>query len=161
MKRIDFTNKEMVFNKLIDIFPIKPTPLVPVDIRGMDDEDIVHSFFSDKTWTNIASKLNLQDDSYALELGVSFLPENVFSYYIPLYIYAALYNKDELWVFESDFIQHYLCPEYQSCEDFFSFILNFSDSQMYIIAQFMSYESEVLGFGYASRACQDFWDLYL
>lgn len=118
-------------------------------------------FFLEKKWTNIASELNLKDDSYALELGVSFLPEDVFCYHIPLYIYASLHNTKEFWVFESIFIQHYLCPEYRTCEDFFSFIFKFSDIQLSVIARFMNYEAKILGFDYASKACHVFWDLYL
>ncbi|HFR6317340.1 TPA: hypothetical protein ACHXKY_004514, partial [Shigella flexneri] len=63
-----------------------------------------------KQWNEIANNLKIKDDSYALELGITFLPEKVFCYYIPLYIYVSLFNKNDFWVFESDFIQQYLCP---------------------------------------------------
>ncbi|EAS2251128.1 hypothetical protein DT214_25680 [Salmonella enterica subsp. salamae] len=160
MKGNIFSNRDEIYNELVSSFPEKPIPLLSENIRGMDDPDIVHYFFSERKWTDIASGLNLKDDSYALELGVSFLPEDVFCYHIPLYIYASLHNTKEFWVFESVFIQNYLCPEYRTYEDFFSFIFKLSDVQLSVIARFMAYEAKILGFDYASRACHDFWDLY-
>lgn len=44
-------------------------------------------------------------------------------------------------------------------DDFLNFVFNFSDIQLSIIAQFMSYESDA-GFFYASKACMDFWEDY-
>lgn len=109
----------------------------------------------------IANNLKLEDHSYALELGVLFITESDFFYYIPLYIYASLYNKSEFWVFESDFIQQYLCPEYRNHDDFLNFILRFTGEQLLILAQFIAYESEILEFSDATKACRDFWGSYL
>uniref|UniRef100_UPI00112F7CAE hypothetical protein n=1 Tax=Salmonella bongori TaxID=54736 RepID=UPI00112F7CAE len=114
MKENIFLNSGVIYNELVSSFPIKAVSLLSENIRAMDDSDIVYSIFSEKKWTDIAPELNLKDGSYALELGVSFLPEDVFCYYIPLYIYASLHNTKEFWVFESIFIQNYLCPEYRT-----------------------------------------------
>ena len=161
MKIMDFFNKKEVINELLDNFPTKPVPFLSEDMKGLRDPELVYMFFSEKKWDEIAFKLNLKNDSYALELGVSFLPENNFYYYIPLYIYASLHNIREFWVFESDFIQQYLCPEYRDDDDFLNFIFGYSEPQLSIMAQFMYYESEILGFSYANKACKDFWDIYL
>ncbi|CAM7384022.1 hypothetical protein GRP89_09545 [Citrobacter freundii] len=161
MKKINFLNESDVYDELMEKFPAQPSPFLPTDIRGLDDPECVYVFFQNKQWIEIANNLELKNDSYALELGVLFLPEEVFRYYTPLYIYASLFNKSDFWVFESDFIQQYLCPEYRDHDDFLNFILNFSDAQLSIIAQFMSYESEIIGFSYASKACIDFWNDFL
>ena len=160
MKKINFSNESEVYDELIVHFPIQPLPHISNDMRGLDELTIIYEFFQDKQWDEIANNLNLKDDSYALELGVTFLPEQIFCYYIPLYIYASLFNKNEFWVFESDFIQQYLCPEFRDHDDFLNFILSFSDVQLSIIALFMSYESDA-GFFYASKASIDFWEDYL
>ena len=160
MKKINFSNENEVYDELIIHFPGQPSPCILKDMKGLDELVIVYDFFQKKQWNEIANNLNLKDDSYALELGVTFLPEQIFSYYIPLYIYASLFNKNDFWVFESDFIQQYLCPEYRDCDDFLNFIFNFSDMQLCIIAQFMAHESDA-GLFYASKACMDFWEDYL
>lgn len=157
MTKINFLNKKDVYKALTTEFLIHPRPFLSPNIIGMDGPTRVYEFFRNQQWVKIADNLDLKNDSYALELGVSFLPEDIFRYYIPLYIYASLFNKNDLWVFESDFIQQYLCPEYCNHDDFLNFILSFSDAQMSIIAQFISYESEILGFSYACKAYMDFW----
>lgn len=161
MKKINFLNEGDVYFELVKEFPTWPCPFLSKDIRGFEDPDRVYVFFKGKQWIEIVNNLDLKNDSYALELGVSFLPEEVIQYYTPLYIYASLSNKNDFWVFESDFIQQYLCPEYRDHDVFLNFALNFSDTQLYIIAQFMSYESKNLEFSYASKACIDFWDDFL
>ncbi|MDK9605972.1 hypothetical protein [Lelliottia wanjuensis] len=158
MKKINYLNKEEVYERLVKYFPAEPLPVLSENMMGLSDSELVYDFFSGKGWEEIAIRLNLENDSYALELGVVFLSEDEFFYYIPLYIYASLQNKSEYWVFESDFIQHYLCPEYQSDDDFLSFILRFNDVQLSILNQFMHYESEFMQVFYARKACQDFWE---
>lgn len=160
MRKIDFLNKEEVINGLLDEFPTQPIPSLSENMKGLGDPELVYVFFQQKKWNEIAIKLNLKDDSYALELGVSFLSEKDFHYYLPLYIYASLYNRNEFWVFESNFIQQYLCPEFQKDDVFINFILRYSESQLALIAQFMYYESEILNFSYINKACKDFWDIY-
>lgn len=161
MKNINYLNKNEVYDELIKNFPPQPIPVLSENMKGLCDPELVHDFFSGRTWGDIAASLKLKNDSYALELGVSFLSEDEFFYYIPLYIYASLHNKDEFFVFESDFVQAYLCPDFRSHDDFLNFILRFSDAQLLMLAQFMSYESEILKCFYASKACVDFWDTYL
>lgn len=161
MKKINYLNKKNVYDALMLSFPVQPPPILSDDMRGLDDSELVYTFFSGKQWNELADNLLLKDNSYALELGVLFLTEKVFCYYIPLYIYASLFNKNEFWVFESDFIQQYLCPEYRDHDKFLNFILDFSDSQLLIIAQFMSFESKNPALSYVSKACVDFWDDYL
>lgn len=157
MKKINFLNDNDVYNELIANFQIQQLPLITNDMIGLDDPEHVYLFFNNRKWTEISTHLDLKNDSYALELGVSFLPEETFIYYLPLYIYASLFNRDFFWVFESNFIQHYLCPEYQHHDNFLNFTLKFSDVQLSVIAQFMLYESEILGFSYAKKAYKDFW----
>lgn len=161
MKKINFLNGKEVYDELLSIFPMQPIPVFSEDMRGLSDLELVHAFFSGRQWGEIADNLNLKEDSYALELGLSFISECDFFYYIPLYIYASLHNKNEFWVFESDFVQQYLCPEYRDYDDFLNFILRFSDAQLLILAQFIAYEADILKFSYASKACRDFWDSYL
>lgn len=161
MKKINYLNKNEVYDALVDYFPMQPIPVLPDHMRGLSDPDIVYGFFSGREWGDIANNLKLKDHSYALELGILFIPESDFFYYIPLYIYASLYNKSEFWVFESDFIQQYLCPEYRNHDDFLNFILRFTDDQLLILAQFIAYESEILKFADANKACRDFWGSYL
>ncbi|MBT1729026.1 hypothetical protein [Enterobacter quasimori] len=161
MKKINYLDKKDVYDELMLNFPVQFPPLLSDDMKGLDDSELVYTFFSGNQWNELADNLLLNDNSYALELGILFLPEKVFCYYIPLYIYASLFNKNEFWVFESDFIQQYLCPEYRDHDDFLNFILDFSDSQLFIIAQFMSFESKNLALPYVNKACVDFWDDYL
>ncbi|UKJ21807.1 hypothetical protein L6Y89_02055 [Enterobacter mori] len=161
MKKINFLNEKGVYSELQRIFPTQPVPLLSKNLRGLDDSERVYDFFQGKEWIEVANYLNLKNDSYALELGVVFLPEDIFRYYTPAYIYASLFNKRDYWVFESDFIQQYLCPEFHNHDDFLNFILKFSDHQLCIVAQFMLYESEILGFSYASKACIEFWNDFL
>lgn len=129
-------------------------------MKGLCDPELVHDFFSERTWDDIAASLKLKNDSYALELGVSFLSEDEF-FIIYLYIFMLLCIIKMNFVFESDFFQAYLCPDFRSHDDFLNFILRFSDAQLLMLAQFMSYESEILKCFYASKACVDFWDTYL
>lgn len=161
MKKINFLNEKEVYDELLNVFPMQPTPVLSEDMRGLYDPDLVYAFFSGRQWNEIADNLNLKEDSYALELGLSFMSECDFFYYIPLYIYASLYNKNEFWVFEFDFVQQYLCPEYREHDDFLNFILKFSDDQLWILAQFIAYEGDIQKSSYASKACRDFWVGYL
>ncbi|HDR2162657.1 TPA: hypothetical protein QCG56_004834 [Enterobacter cancerogenus] len=157
MKKINFLNENDVYNELIANFPTQQAPILSTDMIGLDDPERVYFFFKNKKWSEISTHLDLENDSYALELGISFLPEETFIYYLPLYIYASLFNRVSFWVFESNFIQHYLCPESQNHDNFLNFTLKFSDFQLSVIAQFMLYESETLGFSYAKKAYQEFW----
>ena len=104
MKKIIFSNESAVYDELMIHFPCQPLPHISNDITGLEELDIIYNFFQKKQWNEIANNFKIKDDSYALELGITFLPEKVFCYYIPLYIYASLFNKNDFWVFESDFI---------------------------------------------------------
>ena len=161
MKDIDFLIKDETCKIISITFPNQTPPIIPENMRGMRDADIVYDYFSGKDCNSLITNLSLKDDSYALELGVVFLPEDIFLKYLPLYITASLHNKDEFWVFESDFIQQYLCPDYRGADVFLDFVINLSDLQTSFIAQFMAYKSVELELPFINKACEDFWSFYL
>jgi hypothetical protein len=92
---------------------------------------------------------------------VGFLERKDFIYYVPLYIYASLLNQTECWVFETDFIQYYLCPEYQDDECFFEFIFYFNNEQLYFLSQFLEWEVVASELHLARRSLSDFWSMYV
>ncbi|HCR5722019.1 TPA: hypothetical protein OO283_004594, partial [Shigella dysenteriae] len=75
MKKIIFSNESAVCDELMIHFPCQPLPHISNDITGLEELDIVYNFFQKKQWNEIANNLKIKDDSYALELGITFLPE--------------------------------------------------------------------------------------
>lgn len=161
MKKIDFMNKDNVLSELKRSFMIVPALNLPTTMKGMDDSERVFNFFSGRSWLDIINILDLSRDAYALDLGVGFLDRKYFLYYIPLYIYSSLLNRTAFWVFETDFIQYYLCPDNQDSDCFLNFVPGLTDLQLYLISRFIKWESDVNKLSFAKKACIDFWDLYL
>lgn len=156
---INFEDKNVVLEALIEVFPIERHDEVSIDLINIYEGDGVYYFFHGVTWYDLIKKLDFKLHGDVLEKGCFYLSKKDFIYYIPLYIYASIVNL-EGWAFEYSFFIHYLTPDVMGEYDYFCFTNAFSEVQRVLIYEFIVYKMEKKNDLLASDAFNKFWCLY-